>query len=204
MEQVVKTKFHERIQNTLMGYLPQLSGSQLKCFQIISHLTTRVGIREVALSLDQFEALTGLSRKTVVNSLKELSSFNLVEIDTETRINKYSVRRDKFKQLEKTGSDQEKILNSVINEHQRMEKLHFEDLGFPLETKKIFDLWNTYIYKWLDITNEMHVKCVKGYLKTVSIEKLLNRISNMINTVDLENTVFDDSVIVELFEFKGD
>ena len=205
MNQVIKRTLHERIQDIIIRHLQDLSGSQLICFQVISHLTTRVRTNKVAISLDEFESLTGLSRKTVIKSLKFLLSNSLIGIDndSDTRINKYSIRRDKLQQLEKKGLDREKILNSVISKHQRIEKLHLEDEAIPLEIKKVFDLWNTYMYKWLDITNEMHVKYVQCYLKNTSVEDLLKAVVYMINSGDFENTVFDESDIVELFEFKG-
>lgn len=204
MEKIIKCTIHERIQNTLISHLREISGSQLICFQIISHLTTRVGNQQVAISLDQFETLTGLSRKTVINSLKKLSSIRLIKINTKNIVNKYSVNRGMFQKLEKNGSKQEKIFKSIINEHHRVEKIHFEGVGFPLEEKKFFDLWNTYIYKWLDITDETHLKYVQRYLKTISIDSLLKATSEMINNIKLEEIIIDDSLLVEMFGFKGD
>lgn len=69
-----------QIPNALVDeLLCELSGNELKCYLIIVRKTKGWQKEEDAISLSQFESLTGLSRNVVINSCKKLEELGLVE-----------------------------------------------------------------------------------------------------------------------------
>jgi DNA-binding transcriptional regulator GbsR (MarR family) len=48
---------------------------------IIAYMTVKENLHQVPLKIDQLEVITGLSRKTVIKTLKELSDLCLIEIN---------------------------------------------------------------------------------------------------------------------------
>lgn len=202
MNNITKITFYERTLDVLMSYLPDLSGSQLKLLLVIAYMTVKENLHQVSLKIDQLEVITGLSRKTVIKTLKELSDLCLIEINKDSQIHGYSINRNEIQILGNISKIQNEIRLSVISKQKRVDQLHFESLEFPPEAKKIFDLWNTYIYKWLDIYDRKHFKYVKQSLNRSNIGFHIEEIERMIINENLKELRIDDCFLRELFRYK--
>ena len=202
MKNITKVTFYERTLDVLIRYLPNLSGSQLKLIMIIAYMTVKENIHQVPLKIDQLEIITGLSRKTVIKTLKELSDLCLIEINNDSQVHSYSIVRDEIQFLGNISKIQDEIRQSVISKQKQVEQLHLAGLELPPEAQKIFDLWNKYIHKWLDMYDRKHVKYVEQSLKTNSIDKHLVAIENLIIREELEELNFDESFLQDFFRYK--
>lgn len=197
-----KITFYERTLDTLIKYLPELTGSQLKCLLVIAYLTVKENLKKISLKIDQLEVLTGMSRKTIIKTLNELSDFCLIDVDKSSQIHSYSIRRDEIQKLSTVSNIQDEILQSVVRKQKKVEQIYFKGLDLPPGTKKIFDLWNTYIHKWLDIYEEQHLKYINHSLERLSVDNHLNGINNLIADANLDEVQFDESFLRDLFEYK--
>ncbi len=204
MNDITKITFYERTLDILINSIPHLSGGQLKCLLIIAFLTVKQNLHQVHLKLDQIQVLTGLSRKTVIKTLRELSELSLITINKSTNVYSYSLNRDRVHEVRTIPKNRDKTINFVLRTQTKVEQLYFEDVGFPPEVKLIFDLWNTYIHKWLDIHDEMHVKWIKYALKTFSVDRILKAISKMVNEENMNEVQFDELSIKEFFGYRED
>ena len=202
MDKIDEITFYQRTLNMLFKYLPELNGSQLKCLVVIAFLTVKENLKKVTLKIDQLEILAGMSRKTVIKTLNELSNFSLIEIDRSSQVHSYSIQRDVIHSLSMVRLEQDKIRQSVISKQKRVEQLYFESLELPPEAKKVFDLWNTYIHKWLDIHDENHLKYIEQSLKRVSVDNHLKGISKLITYENLDEIQFDESYLQNLFSYE--
>ncbi|MEX2410054.1 MAG: hypothetical protein WD607_01565, partial [Candidatus Paceibacterota bacterium] len=110
--------------------------------------------------------------------------------------------RNEIQILGNISKIQNEIRLSVISKQKRVDQLHFESLEFPPEAKKIFDLWNTYIYKWLDIYDRKHFKYVKQSLNRSNIGFHIEEIERMIINENLKELRIDDCFLRELFRYK--
>lgn len=203
MQSITKNTFYQRMVDILINYLPDITGSQLKCLLVIAKMTAGANLYQTPINITQMEKLTGLSRKTVIKTLQELSDYCLISINKDSSTYKYAINRDEFQKMSFEHKPTGRIIESVISKRARVEQLHFQDLEFPPGSKKIFELWNKYIHKWLDSSDKYHMMYVKGSLNTYSVETHINGISQFIQTGGHEDQVFDESFLKFFFNFDG-
>lgn len=195
--------FYTRTVDVLVNHLPDLSNSELKLALIISKVTVGANLRTVKISLNDFEALSGLSRKTVIESLSSLKRVELIDKDESQTPHAYSIGRLKVQKLSEIESKPSLLYNRIESKHHMVEKLNLESRNIPSDIKYLMDLWNRHFHKRLETDNEVHLKYIQTFIDTFSYDTALKILLRCIDSGDWCDGVITENELNSFFEDKG-
>ncbi len=196
---MVKT-FYERTLDVLVFNLPLLGHSELKLLLVINRITQGENFGSIALSIEDFIKITGMSRKTVINGMKGLKYFNLICIDNKNKPHKYSINRHEVLKISRIESQSYLEYNSIVSDTSIEEEVNFNRSELPLSGLKLTKLWNQYMSLYLDFNDELHKKCIQSTINKYS-DALYGIEKYICDNLDL---LYSNEDLYEVFGLKGE
>lgn len=158
---MVKT-FYERTLDVLVFNLPLIGHSELKLLLVINRITLSENFGSIALSIEDFIKITGMSRKTVIDGMKRLKDLNLICIDKKDKPYKYSINRHEVLKISQIESQSHKEYNRIVSDTSLVEEVNFNRSELPPLGLKVTKIWNQYMSLYFDINVELHKKCIQS------------------------------------------
>lgn len=158
---MVKT-FYERTLDVLVFNLSLIGHSELKLLLVINRITIGENFGSIALSIEDFMKITGMSRKTVIDGMKRLNDLNLIYIDKKNKPYKYSINRHEVLKISQIESKSYKEYNRIVSDTSIVEEVNFNRSELTPLALKVFKLWNRYMSLYLDFNVELHKKCIQS------------------------------------------
>tara|TARA_R110000868_G_scaffold408928_1_gene693238 strand:- start:2632 stop:3234 length:603 start_codon:yes stop_codon:yes gene_type:complete len=194
---MVKT-FYERTLEVLVFNLPLIGHSELKLLLVINRITLSENFGSVALRIEDFIKITGMSRKTVIDGMKRLKDLSLIYVDKKDKPYKYSINRHEVLKISQIESQSYKEYNRIVSDTSLVEEVNFNRSELPPLGLKLTKLWNQYMSLYLDFNVELHKKCIQS-----TINKHSNTLIGIENYIcDNVDLLYSNNDLYEVFGIK--